>query len=519
MTRFQVIRDFKHTAAMTPGQYLRDRRIRAAVELMRTDMPLAGIAAEVGFADQSHLTRLFKTMKGVSPGAYRAAIPAREAAVPPASLGTLVKLSEPKQEACFGRFNSPARSCDCGRAIGMVASGNRFAAESSCASNCNQSPLLAAAGRQPAAGHAEAAERPAPSGGILSLLPAPEVSDHSIVVSGRTLDYRAKAGTLSLLSGKGDVTAEVFYVAYTLSAGAGGEQDPQRPITFAFNGGPGAAAAYLNLGALGPRVIATAADGGFLPPPQRLLDNSSTWLDMTDLVFVDPVGTGYSREAPGQEARSFWGVDQDATSMGAFIRLYLAQAGRKASPVFLVGESYGGFRAALLARTLQEDVGISPSGIVLISPALEFTFLRPDEFQPLHWALELPSLAAVRLAGEGVTGPALRERLAEVERYALGDYLVALAGGLEQGVAWRAGASPNSRACRSSWSNETSRASPRRCSSRNSHVQEAISSAPMTARSKRPMSRRKVRPAARIRCSTGACRCSLPLSSAMRATS
>ena len=261
----------------------------------------------------------------------------------------------------------------------------------------------------------------------------PQTSDHSIVVSGRTLDYRAKAGTLSLLSGKGDVTAEVFYVAYTLRAGADGEQDPRRPITFAFNGGPGAASAYLNLGALGPRVLATAADGGFLPPPQRLLDNSSTWLDMTDLVFVDPVGTGYSREAPGQEARSFWGVDQDATSMGAFIRLYLAQAGRKASPVFLVGESYGGFRAALLARTLQEDVGISPSGIVLISPALEFTFLRPDEFQPLHWALELPSLAAVRLASEGVGGPALRERLAEVERYALGDYLVALAGGLEEG--------------------------------------------------------------------------------------
>jgi carboxypeptidase C (cathepsin A) len=290
--------------------------------------------------------------------------------------------------------------------------------------------LLAAS---PCGGHAQAAERPAPSGGILSRLPAPATTDHSIVVSGRTLDYRAKAGTLSLLSGKGDVTAEVFYVAYTRSAGADGEQDPRRPITFAFNGGPGAAAAYLNLGALGPRVLATATDGGFLPPPQRLLDNASTWLDMTDLVFVDPVGTGYSREAPGQEARSFWGVDQDASSMGAFIRLYLAQAGRKASPVYLVGESYGGFRAALLARTLQEDVGISPSGVVLVSPALEFTFLRPDEFQPLHWALELPSLAAVRLAGEGVGGPALRARLAEVEHYALGDYLAALVGGLEEG--------------------------------------------------------------------------------------
>ncbi len=154
---------------------------------------------------------------------------------------------------------------------------------------------------------------------------------------------------------------------------------------------------------------------------------------MTDLVFVDPVGTGYSREAPGQETRSFWGVDQDAASMGAFIRLYLTHAGRIGSPLFLAGESYGGFRAALLARTLQEDVGISPRAIILISPALEFMMVRPDQFDPLHWALELPSLAAVRLRSEGITGPALQEKLAEIERYALGDYLVALASGLEQG--------------------------------------------------------------------------------------
>jgi carboxypeptidase C (cathepsin A) len=283
------------------------------------------------------------------------------------------------------------------------------------------------------AGHAEVAEGPPPSGGVLSLLPHPQSSDHSIIVAGHTLNYQAKAGTLSLLSGKGDVTAAIFYVAYTLRPEKASGAVPQRPITFVFNGGPGAASAYLNLGALGPRVIAMAADGSFLPSPQRLLDNPSTWLDMTDLVFIDPVGTGYSREAPGTEARSFWGVNQDAASMGAFIRLYLAQAGRTASPVFLAGESYGGFRAALLARTLQEDIGISPSGIVLISPALEFTLVRPDEFQPLHWALELPSLAAVRLRGEGISGSALRERLAEVERYALGDYLVALASGLEQG--------------------------------------------------------------------------------------
>ncbi|AZO08990.1 peptidase S10 [Mesorhizobium sp. M3A.F.Ca.ET.080.04.2.1] len=277
---------------------------------------------------------------------------------------------------------------------------------------------------------AETPERPAPTGGVLSLLPSPQVTSHSITLAGRKLDYQAKAGTLSLLSGKGEVTAEIFYVAYSQQAPAPAKQ---RPVTFVFNGGPGAASAYLHLGALGPRVIATAADGEFLPPPQKLVDNPDSWLDMTDLVFVDPVGTGYSREAPGHDAKEFWGVDQDAKSVGAFIRLYLAQNGRTASPLFLAGESYGGFRAALLARTLQEDVGLSPSGIVLISPALEFMLVRPDQFDQLHWALELPALAAARLGADGIGGEALRSRLAEVEHYALGDYLTALTSGLEQG--------------------------------------------------------------------------------------
>ncbi|ESY12289.1 peptidase S10 [Mesorhizobium sp. C386A] len=289
--------------------------------------------------------------------------------------------------------------------------------------------LVLAAFAQPVL--AETPERPAPAGGVLSLLPAPQTTSHSITIAGRKLDYQAKAGTLSLLSGKGEVTAEIFYVAYTLPPLAGAEK--ARPITFVFNGGPGAASAYLHLGALGPRVVATGADGQFLPPPQKLIDNPDSWLDMTDLVFVDPVGTGYSREAPGQDTKDFWGVSPDASSIGAFIRLYLAQNGRTGSPLFLAGESYGGFRAALLARTLQEDVGLSPNGIVLISPALEFTLVLPDEFQPLHWALELPSLAAVRLRSEGLSGEALREKLAEVEKYALGDYLTALTGGLEQG--------------------------------------------------------------------------------------
>lgn len=281
--------------------------------------------------------------------------------------------------------------------------------------------------------HAQSPERTAPRGGVLSLLPPPQTTQHSIDIAGRTLQYQARAGTLSLLAANADVTAEIFYVAYQLETEHGASPEPARPITFVFNGGPGAASAYLHLGAFGPRVIETATDGPFLPSPQKLIDNRDTWLDLTDLVFVDPVGTGYSREAPGREARSFWGVNQDAAAMGAFIRLFLAQTGRTRSPVFLAGESYGGFRAALLARTLQQDIGISPTGIILISPALEFSLIRPDEFDPLHLALELPSLAAVRLQREGVAGTALRDRLAEVERFALGDYLVAVASGLESG--------------------------------------------------------------------------------------
>lgn len=273
------------------------------------------------------------------------------------------------------------------------------------------------------------------AGGLLSLLPKPVTTQHSITVSGHTLSYSAKAGTLDLLGGDGKTIAKMFYVAYDLKSDGSNEASGNRPITFVFNGGPGAASAYLQLGAIGPRIVKTSADGAFLPPPQTLEDNPDTWLGMTDLVFVDPVGTGYSRAAPGEKPDKFWGVQQDASAMGAFIRLYLQNANRTASPVYLAGESYGGFRAALLAKTLQEDVGISPSGIVLISPALDFSFIYGDDNKPLKWALTLPSMAAVNLESKGVHGNQLKDELGKVEHYALSDYLVALASGLKQGGA------------------------------------------------------------------------------------
>ena len=269
--------------------------------------------------------------------------------------------------------------------------------------------------------------------GVLALLPPVSQTGHSVTVDGRTLAYRAEAGTLPLIGSDGKTMARMFYVAYDLKPAAGAKPSPDRPVTFVFNGGPGAASAYLHLGALGPRVLRTAPGGGFLAPPQTLADNPDTWLDMTDLVFVDPVGTGYSRAAPGRKDSEFWGVSQDASAMTAFVRLYLQPAGRTASPVFLAGESYGGFRAALLAKTLQEDAGISPSGIVLISPALEFSFVYGGDYRPLNWALSLPSMAAVHLEDAGVHGTSLAGKLAGVEDYAMNGYLLALASGLEQG--------------------------------------------------------------------------------------
>lgn len=273
-----------------------------------------------------------------------------------------------------------------------------------------------------------ASSAPRASSGILSLIPEPARSDHTITVGGETLAYSAEAGTLGLKDGKGDVTAEVFYTAYIRA-----EATPDRPVTFVFNGGPGAASAYLHLGAMGPRVLATAPNGDFLPPPSRLIYNPDTWLDRTDLVFIDPPGTGYSRAPTGDDEARFWGVQADARAMGAFIRLWLQQANRMASPVVLAGESYGGFRAALLAKTLQEDVGITPSAAILISPALEFAMLYGDAFLPITHAVELPGFAAVHLERQGLKGEALAARLQEVERYALGPYLQAIAGGLESG--------------------------------------------------------------------------------------
>jgi carboxypeptidase C (cathepsin A) len=259
-------------------------------------------------------------------------------------------------------------------------------------------------------------------------LPPKAITFHTATLAGKELRYSAEAGALPLKSPQGKTEAEIFSVTYATDP-----EDPKRPITFVFNGGPGAASAYLHLGAIGPKIIEANDNGQLIGPPPRLIDNPSSWLSFTDLVFVDPVGTGYSHAVDGKDS-DFWGVDQDTDSLAEFIRLYLIQAGRMSSPVFLTGESYGGFRAATIARKLQKSGVISPSGLVLISPALEFALLNGEDYDPLPWALSLPSFAAVKLESEGITGrEALRDALKDVEHYALSDYLVALASGAKRG--------------------------------------------------------------------------------------
>jgi carboxypeptidase C (cathepsin A) len=258
-------------------------------------------------------------------------------------------------------------------------------------------------------------------------LPADAVTGHLLSLKGRQIAYTARAGTLTLTDAEGGKTAEVFYVAYTLD----GKGAAARPITFAFNGGPGASSAYLQLGAIGPRVLDFGDGRSPVTPGGKIVDNPDTWLAFSDLVFIDPVGTGYSRatNAVKDVGKAFWGVHQDLDALDKIIWLALAKLDRFASPVYLAGESYGGYRAARLIARLPDDQGVAVSGATLISPALEFSLSGGDDLNPLPWALRLPSYAAVALEGRGKLSP---EALAGVERFALGDYLAALAAPLAE---------------------------------------------------------------------------------------
>jgi carboxypeptidase C (cathepsin A) len=262
---------------------------------------------------------------------------------------------------------------------------------------------------------------------------------HEITLNGKKVPYTATAGTLILKKEDSKPWASMFYVAYTrddMSDAA------KRPITFSFNGGPGSSSVWLHLGALGPKRVEMGGPEGEQPkPPYRLIDNPDTALEFTDIVFIDPVSTGFSREAPGTNASEFHGYEGDLKSVAEFIRLYLAQSNRFASPKFLAGESYGTTRAAALSEYLIRMHGIYLNGITLISSVLNFETISFSSGHDLPYALFLPTYTATawyhkKLAGD--LQSSLEKAVGESRRFAGGEYTAALMKGDKLTTAERA---------------------------------------------------------------------------------
>jgi carboxypeptidase C (cathepsin A) len=255
------------------------------------------------------------------------------------------------------------------------------------------------------------------------------ITHHSIKINGMTLNYKAFAGCLPMKDEAGKLKANIFFTSYIKDEE---EDKAQRPITFAFNGGPGAASVFLHLGALGPKRILLKEEMEASPPPYRLIENAYTWLDITDLVFIDPVGTGYSRAALSEDPKNFWGVKEDIQSVGTFIRLYLTKYNRWLSPKFIAGESYGTTRAAGLSSYLQNKLGINLNGLILISEALNFESIVFTPGNDLPYILFLPTYTTTawyhhKLSPEFQSN--FQKAAEEVEQFALNEYWVALAKG------------------------------------------------------------------------------------------
>jgi carboxypeptidase C (cathepsin A) len=252
----------------------------------------------------------------------------------------------------------------------------------------------------------------------------------------KAIEYTA-TGKWTVLRKKEKPAAEIFSVSYV----AGGS-DRDRPVTFVFNGGPGASSAYLHMGAVGPQRVAFPSDGTLPAVPAKLVENESSWLAFTDLVFVDPVGTGWSRviepekKPDGKEGggkpddasdpKEYFGYKRDLESLCEFMGRWLSENGRWGSPVFIAGESYGGYRVGRLARMLQETAGIGLNGAILISPALEITGLAPTDYDVLGWVDRVPTMAAAALhhgrSRAFRKGTSLEKVLSASAEFATGDY-------------------------------------------------------------------------------------------------
>ncbi|MFN2233182.1 MAG: S10 family peptidase, partial [Anaerolineales bacterium] len=269
-------------------------------------------------------------------------------------------------------------------------------------------------------------------------------TQHTITIGGRQIGYTATTGTMVLKEeseqggeakneNEGEKPkAELFFIAYTLDRDesiSDRQHRKTRPVTFSFNGGPGSSSVWLHLGLLGPRRVEMGDVDNLLPPPYDLVDNEFSLLDITDLVFIDPVTTGYSRAVEGENPKQFHNFEKDIASVGDFIRLYTTRYNRWASPKFLIGESYGTTRSAGLSGYLQERHGMYLNGIMLISSILNFQTARFTPGNDLPYILFLPTYTATawyhnRL--ENGLQQDLRATLDEVEEFALGEYTLAL---------------------------------------------------------------------------------------------
>ena len=247
-------------------------------------------------------------------------------------------------------------------------------------------------------------------------LPPDSTTKQTLTLPGRSLSFTATAGSIRLNDGKGEPEADIAYTSYQLD----GADAKTRPVTFVFNGGPGASSAYLQLGNAGPWRLPLSGDAAFPSAPPELQPNAETWLDFTDLVFIDPAGTGYSRFVnTGDDVRKrLYSVEGDVASIAVVIRRWLEKSDRLLSPKFVMGESYGGIRGPRVVRDLQVDQGVGVKGLILISPLMDFRERSGSSI--LQYVESLPTMAAV---AREARGPVTRADLADVESYARGDFL------------------------------------------------------------------------------------------------
>ena len=261
---------------------------------------------------------------------------------------------------------------------------------------------------------AKADAKPADKSDALPPLPADAHVDQTIQLAGKPLKYTATVGTLPVRDSEGKLSGQVVFTSYTVDA-------PNRPITFALNGGPGASSVYLNFGAIGPRVLHVGNEGDSPSDPATLSDNPGTWLGFTDLVFLDPIGTGFSRSlvSSAEARKQFYSTTPDIQYLSRVIYDWLVKNGRLGSRKYLVGESYGGFRGPRITHYLQSQLGVAMNGVVLVSPYLNPSIEEGGDLSPIPWMVTLPSIAAAHLERQHQLTP---QAMADVIAYARGEY-------------------------------------------------------------------------------------------------